>query len=159
MPGTSQHPYRHRMFAVVRGIRCQAPSPAFERTRAEGPQRPHAQHDTVARMSGETPRTETDAQPLPQGLPRRNRSASPAPRLRTETAETAEAAEAVGENNDAEDTLRPDALARAMVAIQRGSLRARLAGPDDTWGPAPAPTDGRSPGARRPGADPGADRP
>ncbi|UUU25616.1 hypothetical protein [Streptomyces sp. DSM 40750] len=77
-------------------------------------------------MSGETPGTETDAQPLPQGLPRRPRSASPAPRLRAETAEAA------GEDNDAEDTLRPDALARAMVAIQRGSLRARLAGPDDT---------------------------
>ncbi|UUU30142.1 hypothetical protein JIX56_09705 [Streptomyces sp. CA-210063] len=93
-------------------------------------------------MSGETPRTETDAQPLPQSLPRRPRSASPAPRLR---AETAEAAEAAGENDDAEDTLRPDTLARAMVAIQRGSLRARLAGPDDT-------DDRRTP---RPG--PGAD--
>ncbi|MGW0843781.1 hypothetical protein ACWD26_27285 [Streptomyces sp. NPDC002787] len=88
-------------------------------------------------MSGDTPRTEPGAQPLPQGLPRRNRSAAHAPRLRDDAA-----AEVPGED-DAEDTLRPDALARVMVAIQRGSARARLAAPDDTDDrPAPRPGPG-----------------
>ncbi|MFE7840893.1 hypothetical protein ACFU53_34025 [Streptomyces sp. NPDC057474] len=77
-------------------------------------------------MSGDTPRTETGAPPLLQGLPRRPRSAPSAPRPRKE------AAEAPGADDDAEDRLCPDALARAMVAIRRGSTRARLAGPDDS---------------------------
>ncbi|MFF9038540.1 hypothetical protein ACF090_24085 [Streptomyces sp. NPDC014892] len=76
-------------------------------------------------MSGDTPRTETGAAPLPQGLPRRARSTPPAPRLRENAADAAPAAE-----DDTEDTLRPDDLARVMVAIQRGSARARLAEPD-----------------------------
>lgn len=90
-------------------------------------------------MSDETPRTEPGSRPLPQGLPRRPRSAPPAPRLH------GEAVEATGTDDDADDTLRPDALARAMTAIQRGSLRARLTAPDDT--------DGRRPPRPGPGAD------
>ncbi|WP_307835458.1 hypothetical protein [Streptomyces adelaidensis] len=106
------------------------------------------QHDTAARMSGDEsrtgPSTEPTAQSLPrslaQGLPRRPRSTSPAPHPREAAADTPAPRE-----DDAQDTLCPDALARVMVAIQRGSLRARLAGPDDT--------DGR----RTPPSGPGAD--
>ncbi|WP_371575830.1 hypothetical protein [Streptomyces sp. NBC_01314] len=91
-------------------------------------------------MSGEPPRAETGAPPLPQLLPRRPRSTPAAPRPREDTAEVPST------DDEADDTLRPDALARAIVAIQRGSTRARLAGPDDTGG-----TDGRP--APRPGPD------
>ncbi|QFR01013.1 hypothetical protein F9278_37965 [Streptomyces phaeolivaceus] len=88
-------------------------------------------------MSGDTPRTETGGPaPLPrsgpQGLPRRPRSAPAAP--------PEDVAEPPGADDDAEDTLCPDTLARAMVAIRRGSTRARLAGPDDPV-PPPAPTE------------------
>ncbi|MEH0637021.1 MULTISPECIES: hypothetical protein [Streptomyces] len=89
-------------------------------------------------MSGDTPRTEAAAPPLPQSLPRRPRSTPSAPR-------TVEA-EAHGTHDDTDDTLSPDAMARAMVAIRCGSDRARLAGPDDTDS-----TDGRP--APRPGPD------
>ena len=91
-------------------------------------------------MSGDTPRTEAAAPPLPQGLPRRPRSIPAAPRTAQDPAE------AHGTHDDTDDTLSPDALARAMVAIRRGSDRARLAGPDDTDS-----TDGRP--APRPGPD------
>jgi hypothetical protein len=91
-------------------------------------------------MSGDTPRTEAAAPPLPQGLPRRPRSTPAAPRTAQDPAE------AHGTHDDTDDTLSPDALARAMVAIRRGSDRARLAGPDDTDS-----TDGRP--APRPGPD------
>ena len=88
-------------------------------------------------MSGEPPRAEADAPPLPQLLPRRPRSTPAAPRPSEDTAEV------LATDDDADDTLRPAALARAMVAIQRGSTRARLAGPDDTDAaegrPAPRP--------------------
>ncbi|WP_326575683.1 hypothetical protein OG250_08910 [Streptomyces sp. NBC_00487] len=83
-------------------------------------------------MSGDTPRTEAGAPPLPQGpqsLPRRPRNTPPAPPPGEDTAE------APGADDDAQDTLCPDDLARAMVAIRWGSTRARLAGPDDTDGP------------------------
>lgn len=62
-----------------------------------------------------------------QGLPRRPqpRAALSAPPARDEAANSPQ-------DYDAEDTLSPDALARAMTAIQRGSMRARLAEPDDT---------------------------
>ncbi|MFF6784710.1 hypothetical protein [Streptomyces sp. NPDC012510] len=100
-------------------------------------------------MSGDTPRTEAGAQPLPQGLPRRPRSAPSVPRPPEETADAPE-------QDDTEDTLRPEALARAMVAIQRGSTRARLAAADATAPDATAPdvttpdaTDDR--GTPRPG--------
>lgn len=99
---------------------------SYEESDARHLRRPHARDDTVARMSGDTPRPETGAQPLPQGLPRRPRGAPPVPRIPEETAG------ATGQDDDAEDTLRPDALALAMVAIQRGSTRARLAAADDT---------------------------
>lgn len=85
-------------------------------------------------MSGDTPRTEKGAAPLPQGLPRRAKNVPSAP-LRQEKAAKAPSA---ADGDDAEDTLNPDALARVMVAIQQGSARARLA---------------------EPGAAPGADRP
>ncbi|MFE7761667.1 hypothetical protein [Streptomyces sp. NPDC057438] len=91
-------------------------------------------------MSGDTPRTEATAPHPLQGLPRRPRGTSSAPR-RAE-----QAAEAPGTHDDTDDSLSPDALARAMVAIRRGSDRARLAGPDDTDS-----TDGRP--APRPGPD------
>ncbi|WP_338895485.1 hypothetical protein WBG99_07005 [Streptomyces sp. TG1A-60] len=88
-------------------------------------------------MSGETSRSEAGSQPpLPQGLPRRPRGAPPAPGPR------AEPARVPVEDDDAADTLCPDALARVMVAIRRGSTRARLTGPDDTGGrrtPHPGP--------------------
>ncbi|MER6154695.1 hypothetical protein ABT147_04030 [Streptomyces sp. NPDC001868] len=89
-------------------------------------------------MSGDTPRAEADAPHLPEGLPRRPRSTPAAPRP------PEDAAGLPGADDDAEDTLCPDALARAVVAIRRGSTRARLGGPDDTDG-----TDGRP--APRPG--------
>ncbi|MDX3584116.1 hypothetical protein OG920_34580 [Streptomyces europaeiscabiei] len=91
-------------------------------------------------MSGDTPRSEAGVPLLPQGLPRRPRSTPAAPLPPEGTAE------ASGTDDDADDTLRPDALARAIVAIQRGSTRARLGGPDDTDS-----TDGRP--APRPGPD------
>lgn len=91
-------------------------------------------------MSGDTPRTEAAAPQRLQGLPRRPRSTSSAPT----TAE--DAAGGPGTHDGTDDTLSPDALARAMVAIRRGSDRARLAAPDDTDS-----TDGRP--APRPGPD------
>ncbi|MDX3644738.1 hypothetical protein [Streptomyces sp. MB09-02B] len=78
-------------------------------------------------MSGDTPRAETGAAPLPQSLPRRARNTPSTPRHRENAAESPSAAD----GDDTEDTLRPEALARVMVAIQRGSARARLAGPGD----------------------------
>ncbi|MFM9556835.1 MULTISPECIES: hypothetical protein [Streptomyces] len=77
-------------------------------------------------MSGDTPRTGTGSASLPQGLPRRARNTPAPPRLREDAADAPSAA-----GGDTEDTLRPDELARVMVAIQRGTARARLAGPDD----------------------------
>ncbi|MBZ3904642.1 MULTISPECIES: hypothetical protein [Streptomyces] len=94
-------------------------------------------------MSGDPSRTETGPTPLPRsphGLPRRPRSAPATPPAREDTAE------GPGADDDARDTLRPDALARAIVAIRRGSTRARLTGPDDTDAapgrPAPRPGPG-----------------
>lgn len=94
-------------------------------------------------MSGDTPRTGAGAAPLPQGLPRRARNAPSTPRLRENTADAPSAAD-----DDTADTLRPDALARVMVAIQQGSSRARLAEPDGDDDGTPG-TDG--PPAPRPG--------
>ncbi|MDW8808535.1 hypothetical protein P1P68_28025 [Streptomyces scabiei] len=89
-------------------------------------------------MSGDTPRTEATGPHRLQGLPRRPRSTSSAPT----TAENA--AGTPGTHDDTDDTLSPEALARAMTAIRRGSDRARLAGPDDTdsAGGRPAPRPG-----------------
>ncbi len=133
----------HRGCRAARGtpiaIGC---PPSYEESDARHPppHRPHAGHATVDRMSGDTPRSEAGVPLLPQGLPRRPRSTPAAPLPPEGTAE------ASGTDDDADDTLRPDALARAIVAIQRGSTRARLGGPDDTDS-----TDGRP--APRPGPD------
>nr|WP_237277387.1 hypothetical protein [Streptomyces caniscabiei] len=59
-------------------------------------------------------------------MPRRARNTPAPPRLREDAADAPSAAG----GDDTEDTLRPDDLARVMVAIQRGTARARLAGPD-----------------------------
>ncbi|MCC9705190.1 hypothetical protein E4N62_07955 [Streptomyces sp. MNU76] len=96
-------------------------------------------------MSGDTPRGGTGAAPLPQGLPRRARNAPPVPRSRENAPEATSAAD----GDDAEDTLSPEDLARVMVAIQRGSTRARLAEPRDDHGT--HSTDGRP--APRPGPE------
>ncbi|MDT0573214.1 hypothetical protein RM704_38140 [Streptomyces sp. DSM 3412] len=97
-------------------------------------------------MSGDTPRTGTGAAPLPQGLPRRARNAPSTPRLGENTAD----APSTADGDDTADTLRPDALARVMVAIQQGSTRARLAEPDGDVDGTPG-TDG--PPAPRPGPE------
>jgi hypothetical protein len=91
-------------------------------------------------MSGDTPRTEAVGPHRLQGLPRRPRGTSAAPTT------AVDAAGAPGTHDDSDDTLSPESLARAMVAIRRGSDRARLAGPDDSDG-----ADGRP--APRPGPD------
>ncbi|MDX3776101.1 hypothetical protein [Streptomyces europaeiscabiei] len=87
-------------------------------------------------MSGDTPRSAADVPLLPQGLPRRPRSTPAAPPPPEGTAE------ASATDDDADDTLRPDALARAIVAIQRGSTPTAPTA-DRHHGPAPTPPDGR----------------
>ncbi|MFF7391079.1 hypothetical protein ACFZAE_21885 [Streptomyces scabiei] len=97
-------------------------------------------------MSGDTPHGGTGAAPLPRGLPRRARNAPSAPRPR----ENAPEAPSAAEGDDAEDTLSPEDLARVMVAIQRGSARARLTEPRDDHG-----TDGTHSTDGRPAPRPG----
>lgn len=78
----------------------------------------------------------------PRGLPRRNRAAPTPARPREETPE----APRTGDDS-AEDTLRPEALARAMTAIHLGSTRARLTAPPETGERSPAARDARQPTA------------
>ncbi|MDX2936668.1 hypothetical protein [Streptomyces ipomoeae] len=79
-----------------------------------------------------------------QGLPRRTPGAPSAPRPGEEPTQALRDRESGkdGGGDDAEDTLRPEALARAMTAIHRGSMRARLADPDDTGGRPSTPVRG-----------------
>ncbi|MGW0707194.1 hypothetical protein ACWD4G_14750 [Streptomyces sp. NPDC002643] len=84
----------------------------------------------------------------PSGLPRRNRAAPPPPSPRRE--KTPEASHDTDDLAGIEDTLSPEALARAMTAIHLGSMRARLSKPDepDESDTRPAPTAASAKGTR-----------
>ncbi|MDX2599802.1 hypothetical protein PV330_07130 [Streptomyces caniscabiei] len=97
-------------------------------------------------MSGDTPRTGTGSASLPQGLPRRARNTPAPPRLREDPADAPSAAA----GDDTEGTLRPDELARVMVAIQRGTARARLAAADGSDSSDGSPSASGTPGTGGP---------
>lgn len=78
-----------------------------------------------AGTSAEDAKNQAAAPGGPQGLPRRTR-----PRAAPSAPPARDVATDGPQDDDAQDSLSPDALARAMTAIQRGSMRARLAEPD-----------------------------